>query len=149
MRTMAPDTRAIERIIEDWRVGWELGDPRLAARAYADDADWTNAFGVTRTGRAAIEATLTELFSLPEVMAGRDTVIGIEVRLVRRDVAVARTRVERTGQLTPSGNPMGTRHTTHLRVLQKSEAGWRVISHLISDARDLDPPAANRPVSGR
>jgi uncharacterized protein (TIGR02246 family) len=134
------ERESIEQIIEDWRAGWELGDPRLAARAYADDADWTNAFGVTRRGRAAIEAALSEMFSKTHVMAGRDTVVGVEVRLVRRDVAVARTRVERTGQLTRSGEPMGTRQTTHLRVLEHSEAGWRIISHLISDARDLELP---------
>ena len=52
----------------------------------------------------------------------------------------AKIRVERSGQLTPSGQPLGTRHTTHLRVFARSHAGWKIVSHLISDARGSERP---------
>lgn len=130
------DTRAIFRAVENWRVAWQRNDSRLAAQDYAEDADWTNAFGVSCSSRAELEATLAHIFSLSYVMAGRDTVVGQEIRSVRPDVVLVRTGVRRSGQLTPSGEPLATRHTSHLRVFARTKAGWKIISHLISDARE-------------
>jgi uncharacterized protein (TIGR02246 family) len=134
------DQRAIEEAVENWIVAWEHKDPHLAAQDYAEDADWTNVFGVTCTSRAELEEALTQMFSHPYVTAGRDTVVGQYIRFLGSDVALARTQVERRGQMMPSGAPMGTRHTSHLRVFARTGAGWRIVSHLISDARDRDRP---------
>ncbi|HET6770778.1 MAG TPA: SgcJ/EcaC family oxidoreductase [Actinomycetota bacterium] len=134
------DRAAIEKAVENWMAAWERKDAHLAVQDYAEDADWTNVFGVRCRSRAELETTLTQIFSSPFAMAGRDTVVGQEVRFLRSDVALVRTRVERRGQLMPSGEPMGTRHTTHLRVFELTEVGWKVVSHLISDARDQERP---------
>jgi uncharacterized protein (TIGR02246 family) len=134
------DRRAIFKAVENWRTAWERSDPGLATRDYAEDADWTNAFGVTCNSRAELESTLAHIFSLPYVMVGRDRIVGQEIRCVRPDVVLVRTRVERSGQLTPSGEPLGTRHTTHLRVFARNELGWKIVSHLISDARAQQRP---------
>lgn len=132
---MSVDRKAIVEAVESWTVAWESGDWRLATEHYAEDADWTNAFGVTCKSRRELETALAHIFSLPYVMAGRDEVVGHEIRRVGRDVVLVKTRVDRSGQLTPSGEPLGTRHTTHLRVFARNNAGWRIVSHLISDAR--------------
>lgn len=129
------DRRAIFKAVENWRAAWERSDSGLAIRDYAEDADWTNAFGVTCNSRAALESTLAHIFSLPYVMAGKDRIVGQEIRWVHPDVALVTTRVERSGQRTPSGERLGTRHTTHLRVFARTELGWKIVSHLISDAR--------------
>jgi uncharacterized protein (TIGR02246 family) len=134
------DRGAIEKAVENWIVAWDRKDPRLATQDYAEDADWTNVFGVTCRSRAELEATLTKIFSHPYVMAGRDTVVGQDIRFLGPDVALVRTQVERRGQLMPSGAPMGTRHTSHLRVFGRTDADWKIVSHLISDARDPDRP---------
>jgi uncharacterized protein (TIGR02246 family) len=134
------DRAAIEKAVENWMAAWERKDPHLAVQDYAEDADWTNVFGVRCRSRAELEATLTQIFSSPFAMVGRDTVVGQELRFLRPDVVLVRTRVERHGQLMPSGEPMGTRHTTHLRVFERTEAGWKIVSHLISDARDHERP---------
>jgi uncharacterized protein (TIGR02246 family) len=134
------DRAAIEKAVENWMAAWERKDVHLAVQDYAEDADWTNVFGVWCRSRAELDTTLTQIFSSPFAMAGRDSVVGQEVRFLRPDVALVRTRVERRGQLMPSGEPMGTRHTTHLRVFERTEAGWKVVSHLISDARDQQQP---------
>jgi uncharacterized protein (TIGR02246 family) len=134
------DRAAIEKAVENWMAAWERKDPHLAVQDYAEDADWTNVFGVRCGSRAELEATLTQIFSSPFAMVGRDTVVGQELRFLRPDVVLVRTRVERHGQLMPSGEPMGTRHTTHLRVFERTEAGWKIVSHLISDARDHERP---------
>jgi uncharacterized protein (TIGR02246 family) len=126
----------VEKIIESWNQGWLKKDAKLAARDYSDDADWTNAFGLKKKGRVEIEQFLTEVFSLPFVMAGQSKVAEQSVKVVKPDVALVITRVERVGQLTPTGSAMGTRQTSHLRVLLKVGNEWKIISHLISDARD-------------
>ena len=130
------DRRAIEQAVENWFSAWAQKDVRLAVQDYAENAEWINAFGRTCKGRADLEKTIGEIFSRPYVMAGRDRLLGLEIRFVGPDVALATTRIERTGQLTPSGEPLGTRHTTHLRVFSRTKEGWKIVSHLISDARD-------------
>jgi uncharacterized protein (TIGR02246 family) len=134
------DRRAIVEAVESWTAAWESGDWQPATQHYAEDADWTNAFGVTCKSRSELEAALAHIFSLPYVMAGRDEVAGHEIRSVGPDVVLVKTRVDRCGQLTPSGQRLGTRHTTHLRVLEKGDAGWKIVSHLISDARASELP---------
>jgi hypothetical protein len=61
--------------------------------------------------------------------------MGQDIRFIRPDVALVKTRIERRGQLMSTGEPMGTRYTTHLRVLVQGGEGWRIVSHLISDSR--------------
>jgi uncharacterized protein (TIGR02246 family) len=134
------DERAIMRATQSWTAAWEEGDWRLATQHYAADADWTNAFGVTCKNRNELEATLAEIFSLPYVMAGRDRVIGHELRPVGPDVVLVKTGVDRSGQLTPSGEPLGTRQTTHLRVFAGTDGAWAIVSHFISDARVSEQP---------
>jgi uncharacterized protein (TIGR02246 family) len=136
----AEDREAIIQVIENWKIAWETKDPQLAAQDYSEDADWVNAFGMARKGREQIEQTLAYVFSLPFVMAGSGQTVGQQLHFIHPDVAVAWTSVERRGQLTPSGEPLGTRHTTHLRVFARSEVGWQIVSHLISDARDREEP---------
>lgn len=134
--TSKRDQALIEQVIEKWNRAWETKDAKLAAQDYSDDAEWTNAFGMKRTGRAEIEKILAEVFSLPFVMAGKSNTVAQSVRFIKPDVALVATHVERTGQRTASGEELGVRQTSHLRVLMKSQGGWKIVSHLISDARD-------------
>lgn len=126
----------VEQLLQNWNRAWESKDPKLAAQDYADDADWTNAFGMKRKGRAEIEKFLTEVFSLPFVMAAQSKTADQSIRFIKPDVALITTTVEREGQQTPTGETMAKRHTSHLRVAVKSTNGWKIVSHLISDARD-------------
>jgi len=120
---------------------WDQGDADLAVRDYAEEMDWTNVFGVTCTSRDELRSLVADMFSQPHVMAGRDLLMDQEIRFIRPDIALAKTRVERHGQLLPSGEPMGTRFTTHLRVFARGEEGWKIVSHLISDSRTDGWPA--------
>lgn len=136
----AADSTAIGVALDNWFRASEVKDAALGARDYAPDADWTNAFGMTRQGRAAIEATLREVFALPFVTAGESRPTSQEIRWLRPDVALVVTTVERAGQQAPDGAPLGVRRTTHHRVLVRGAAGWQIVSHLISDARDQQRP---------
>lgn len=130
------EQQLVEKLIESWNEGWLRKDAKMAAQDYSDDADWTNAFGMKKKGRGEIEKFLSEVFSLPFVMAGQSRVTEQSIKMIKPDVALVVTRVERVGQLTPTGAPLGTRETSHLRVAVKTGGHWRIVSHLISDARD-------------
>src|SRR5919107_1685248 len=95
------DQALIEQAVENWYKAWQTKDSKLAAQDYSDDADWTNAFGMKRKGRAEIEKILAEVFALPFVMSGQDKVVEQSVRFIKPDVALVITRVERVEQRTP------------------------------------------------
>ena len=135
------DRAAIEAALSNWLAAWETKDPALAARDYSADADWTNAFGMTRRGREEIEALLTEVFGLPFVMAGDTVYPPPEIRFLTETIALVRTEARREGQMTSDGESLGVRRTTHLRVFEKRKDEWLIVSHLISDARDTERPA--------
>ena len=134
--TSKRDQAAVEQTVANWNKAWQTKDAKLAAQDYSNDADWTNAFGMKRKGRAEIEKILTEVFSLPFVMEGESKTAEQSVRFIKPEVALVATLVERAGQRTPSGAELGLRRTHHLRVLMRSEGRWEIVSHLISDARD-------------
>ncbi len=137
----AADSAAITAAVHNWFRAWEVKDAALGARDYTTDATWTNAFGMTRQGRTAIEATLREVFALPFVTAGESRPTAQEIRWLRPDVALVLTSVERAGQQAPDGAPLGIRRTTHHRVFLRGAAGWQIVSHLISDARSQQRPS--------
>ena len=135
-RPDAADSAALGAALDRWYQAWETRDAVLGARDYTTDAEWTNAFGMTRRGHVEIEATLREVFGLPFVVAGESRPTTQVIRWLRPDVALVVSRVERVGQQTPGGAPLGTRQTTHHRVFLRADGAWRIASHLISDARD-------------
>ncbi len=104
---------------------------------YADDADWTNAFGTTLKGKQEIFQYLKELFANTHFAAGAP--IGppeASVRFLGDDVAVAKTYVERTGQQTADGGTLPVRRNHSLKVLTKEAGTWRIVSDFYMDARD-------------
>jgi len=134
----AEDRKAIESAYDNWYSAWETKSSQLAAQDYSDDAFWVNAFGARRTGRAEIEDTLSQVFALDFVMAGKSRTVEKTIRFLKPDVALVESRVQREGQKTGSGEDLGTRNTTHLRVFFKSDGKWQIVSHLISDARSTE-----------
>ena len=136
MEMEAPEKQAIEAILENWNKGWQTKNAALATQDYAEDADFTNAFGMARHGRAEIEELLSEVFQLPFVIGAESETVEQSIRFIRPDVALTRSLVLRKGQKSPSGEDLGLRSTSSLRVFLKMGDGWRIVSHLISDARD-------------
>ena len=134
------DRLQIEQAIENWNRAWQTKDYRLAAQDYSEEADWTNAFGMSRKGRYEIEQTLKEVFALPFVMEGESRTVGQTMKPLGKDFVAVFTRVEREGQKLSSGEPLATRRTSHLRVFAKSKT-WQIVSHLISDARETNTTA--------
>ena len=132
------DSLAITAAIDRWYEGWETLDAPLAARDYADDALWTDAFGQTRRGRAAIEAYLLEDFTLGFATVGESRPVIQEVRSLRPDVALVTTREERGQRQALGMAQLAVQRTTHLRVFERRGGQWVIVNHLIADARSTD-----------
>lgn len=131
------DEEAILETFESWNRGWTAADADLAVQDYAEDTDWTNAFGDRFEGKTALRDGLAYIFSLGFVMAGDSA--GNEyndVTFLSPDVAIVRSKLVRSGQQTSRGEVMPGRHINHLRVYQKLDGRWLIISHLISQAKE-------------
>jgi uncharacterized protein (TIGR02246 family) len=129
------DEAKILATFESWNRGWVEADADLAVQDYADDADWTNAFGDRFEGKAALRKGLSFIFGLGFVMSGDSA--GNEyndVTFLSSDVAIVRSKLVRSGQKTSSGEMMPDRHINHLRVYQKRDERWLIVSHMISQA---------------
>ncbi|MEZ4376904.1 MAG: SgcJ/EcaC family oxidoreductase [Gemmatimonadales bacterium] len=136
----AGDSTAILAAVERWERGWATKEAALASQDYAADADWTNAFGMRRIGRPAIHELLTEVFTLPFVMAGDTEYEYHDLQVLSPQVVLLRSRAIRTGQQLPDGTVEEPRRTNHLRVFAKRDGGWRIVSHLIGDERTPGEP---------
>lgn len=105
---------------------------------YAEDADWTNAFGTRRHGRDRIVSYLETLFADARFGAGR--LVGQPEASIRfvgdGTVAIVCTYVEREGQQTREGSELAVRRNHSLKVLEKRDARWQIISEMYMDARD-------------
>lgn len=59
-----------------------------------------------------------------------------DVTFLAPDIALIRSELVRVGQKTDSGETMHDRYVNHLRVLQKRDGQWVIVSHLISQAKE-------------
>jgi uncharacterized protein (TIGR02246 family) len=134
----ADDAAAIERTLRTLQAAFQRRDADALRDVYVADADWTNAFGTTRTGRDAIVAYLRGLFADRHFAAG--TLVGapqVSIRPVTPDVVVAKTFVEIAGQQTVDGTAMPNRRNHSLKVLARQGDGrWLIVSDFYMDAHD-------------
>jgi len=131
------EREAVLKTLDSWEEGWKTKNAALAVRDYADDCDWTNAFGDRFEGKEALEKGLAFIFNLDFVMAGQDEGNNFEdVTFLTPEVALIRSTLVRVGQETGSGEVMADRRINHLRVLQKRHGRWIIVSHLISQAKE-------------
>jgi uncharacterized protein (TIGR02246 family) len=135
----ADDEAAIKHIIASWDQGWKDFDATLATRDYAPDADWTNAFGVSRKGQPEIYKFLADFYKHPGTRSRKSTPSKTTIRFLRPEVAVASSYRETVGQKTASGAEYPTRKTHDQRVFVRDKGKWSIISHLIMDEKEVRP----------
>jgi len=129
------DKAEILDTFSSWNRGWAVRDAELAVSDYAENVDWTNAFGDRFVGKDALLQGLKHIFTLDFVMAGTSAENElVDIAFIRPDVAIVRSKLVRGGQRTSEGVLMPDRHINHLRVLVKSDGDWQIVSHLISQA---------------
>jgi uncharacterized protein (TIGR02246 family) len=138
LEAMPPeDQKAIGATLSALLGGFSKRDAAMLEAVYSDDADWVNAFGTVRTGRAEIVAHLRGLFADANFDAGK-LVAPPESRLRRlSDTVVAvSTHLRITGQGLVGGGTIDLRDNHSLHILQRQPDGrWLVVSDMYMDAR--------------
>lgn len=125
------------KTLDSWNEGWKTRDVGLAIADYADDCDFTNAFGDRFEGKDQLKEGLTFIFSLDFVMAGdSESNAYQDVTFLSDSIAMIRSQLVRKDQKTDSGEVMKDRLINHLRVLEKREGRWLIVSHLVSQAKE-------------
>ena len=138
LEAMPPeDQKAIGATLSALLGGFSKRDAAMLEAVYSDDADWVNAFGAVRTGRAEIVAHLRGLFADPNFDAGK-LVAPPESRLRRlSDTVVAvSTHLRIIGQGLVGGGTIDLRDNHSMHILQRQPDGrWLVVSDMYMDAR--------------
>ena len=131
------DEQAILATFESWDAGWAQKDVDLALQDYSDDVDWTNAFGDRFLGKEQLREGLSFIFGLDFVMTGSSQANEYaDVRFLSDTVALVRSKLIRKAQQTSDGALMADRRINHLRVLEKRNGKWLIVSHMISQEHD-------------
>lgn len=134
---MDADQKAIETLLMTQLQGFADRDAASMRDIYTENADWTNAFGRTITGRDAIISYLDELFAdsnfSDNSMAGQPD---ISVRTVGEDAVAVKVYTQIEGQRTIEGAVLPTRHNYSLKLLgRQTDGSWKIVSELFMDAR--------------
>ena len=132
----ADDKDAVTSVVERNIAAFRDFDAGRVSGTYADDADWTNAFGVRRRGRADIREFLTNLFARPQFRArAQSGPSEMSVRFAGPDVAIVQTFAEIVGQRGPNNEELPPRKLHRLMVLTKNAGEWLIVSELVMDER--------------
>ena len=127
------DEGLIMETLETWEQGWAHRNAEMAVSSYAEDTDWTNAFGDRFQGKEELQKGLEFIFSLDFVMAGESESHEFDdITFLSSDVAVVRSKLVRLNQKTSTGLLMPDRHINHLRVYHRRSGQWLIVSHMIS-----------------
>lgn len=130
------DSKEILKTIDNWNEGWDLKDVELSIKDYSENTDWTNAFGDRMQSKSELRKLLTEIFAMDFVMDGTDDYTNDDVQFLTDNIALLRSTNVRIGQKWSDGTLMNDRYIHHLRVYQKINNEWKIISHMISQAQE-------------
>jgi uncharacterized protein (TIGR02246 family) len=129
---------ALNQIVEALRQAWNTHDARAFAAVFAEDADFTNVFGIAAKGRPRIEETHAAIFSTV-FKDSRWTEADTRVRLLRGDVAMVDVRWEVNGSLDPEGKPWPNRRGLMNFVATQERGRWSIAAF-----HNQDLPTAER-----
>ena len=126
---------AIQEIADALVAAWNRHDAHALAAVFAEDADFTNVFGMVAKGRPAIDALHAPLFRT----IFKDSHLSateIRVRLIRPDVASADVKWQMTGARDPLGNPWPEREGLLNWIVTLHDGRW-----LIDVSHNMDLPS--------
>jgi uncharacterized protein (TIGR02246 family) len=129
--------QAIEGLVRALEAAWNRHDARAFTEAFAEDADFTNVFGMAVRGRAAIEALHAPLFKTM-FTDSHLTALGTRVRMIRPDVAAVDVKWTMTGARDPHGKPWPERAGLLNWIATQHGERW-----LIDVSHNMDLPSAD------
>ena len=127
---------ALEEAGRGFSEAWGSGDAEAVASYYADDAEWTNAFGDVVRGPADLRAFLTWMFArFDEATSAGETINSrrVSLRYLGGDVAVIHYQTTSTRGEARSGEETRQNHLTF--VWAKVRGEWKIVHQMIMDAR--------------
>ena len=129
--------RAIESLVQGLVSAWNAHNPQAFAAAFAEDAEFTNVFGMVQRGRAGIEAAHAPIFKTM-FKDSELAVVETRLRMIRPDVAAVDVRWRMTGARDPMGNPWPEREGILNWIVTRHGDGW-----LIDVSHNMDLPTAD------
>lgn len=135
---MTPDKsvgQAVEGLVSALETAWNRHDAHALAEPFAEDADFTNVFGMAVRGRAAIEALHAPLFKTM-FTDSHLRVLETRVRMIRPDVAAVDVKWTMTGARDPHGNPWPERIGLLNWIVTRHGERW-----LIDVSHNMDLPS--------
>ena len=126
---------AIEGLAAKLAAAWNSYDAQAFGALFAEDAEFTNVFGMMVKGRAGIEALHAPIF---KTIFSDSTLTVTETRvgLIRLDVASVDVRWKMTGARDPLGNPWPEREGLMNWIVTRHHDGW-----LIDVSHNMDLPS--------
>ena len=70
-------------------------------------------------------------------MAGKSEQTSLKIKPLSNELVLVVSTISRLGQKSSDNEELGPRRTTHHRIFKKGNE-WKIIAHLISDARSID-----------
>jgi uncharacterized protein (TIGR02246 family) len=129
---------AARDLVETMIAGWNQHDAACYASIFADDAEFTNVFGITITGRAEIEASHAPIFKTM-FKDSHLRMTELRTRTLRPDVVYGDLRWEMTGARDPHGNEWPARQGCMSFVATRAPDRWSVA---VVHNMDLPPAEA-------
>ncbi|MBV8860273.1 MAG: SgcJ/EcaC family oxidoreductase [Mycobacterium sp.] len=129
------DQQAIGNTLLTLLTGFRDRDAEALLAVYSDDADWVNAFGTVKRGRADIVDYLQDLFADSNFARGEpDGPPETSFRVLTPEVVLVSAHLRIKGQGLVGGGTLD-RDNFSLRALQRQPDGsWLVVSEMFQDA---------------
>lgn len=131
------DAQAIGMLMRQFSEARQAGDAERTAAFFAEDVEWTNAFGDVVRGSDNLQKFLDWLFSQDEEGTTEGEAMQyrpVSIRYLGDDVAVLHGMTLSTRGEARSGEGPRRVHLTF--VLAKRDEKWRIVYQMIMDARE-------------
>ena len=138
------DSVAIKQVFADFSGNFTRHDARAVALCFAEDADFTNMFGVHNRGRQEIESKMASLFQSGLKDSTRTDIVR-SIRFFGPDLAVADAETTITRAKSPDGSVMPPRKGLMIVTMTKQNGRWLISTFHEAEFPPPRGPAANTP----
>jgi len=130
--SLAGSKESVEKVVRTFADCWNRHDMEAFAQLFTQDAEFVNVVGLWWKGREEIKqahiATHTTMFKNSHL-----AITNIDVRFLKPDVAIARSRWELTGHVGPSGEPLPQRKGILMNLIVRTNDKWMIIDSQNTD----------------
>ena len=141
------DSAEIKQVFTDYYENFTRHDPHAVSLCFAEDADFTNMFGVHNHGRQEIESKMASLFRGGLKESTRTDIVR-SIRFFAPDIAVADAETTITGSKLADGSVMPQRKGLMIATLTRQNGRWLISTFHEAEfpaprAAGANPPAAS------